>query len=248
MSRKLTVMSRIGTLLTVLLAALWVAPIVIALQQVVSLEGLAETLSQMMALRWISNSLFTSVTITLLVLVLCAPCAYAFSKLNFPGKETLYWLFLAGLIVPREVLFVPQFILMDNLNAIDTYQGIILPQLVAPVAIVVFKRYFDRIDSALHDAATIEGAGEFHIFRRIYLPLNQGTTWALAIYVFIGAWNNFFWPFLVIYSEEMKTIAVGLAGNYSFVILAITVIIAAFVAFFAQYCIRPGNVKVEVAR
>lgn len=246
MSRS-TVVGRIGTLLTALLAALWVAPVAFVLQQVASLEGLAATLTQTMALRWTANSLFTSVMITLLVIALCAPCAYAFTRLDFPGKDALYWVFLAGLIVPREVLYVPLFILMDDLNALDTYQGIILPQLVAPIAIVVFKRYFDRVDPALHDAASLEGAGEFRILSRIYLPLNQGVAWALAAYVFVGAWNNFFWPFLVVYSEEMKTIAVGLADSYSFAVLAVPVIIAVFAAFFIQYYVNPEGAKVEVA-
>ncbi len=239
---------RIGTLSTVVLAALWVAPIAFVLQQVLSLEGLTETLTQTMALRWTANSLFTSVTITLLVIALCAPCAYAFTRLDFPGKGFLYWVFLAGLIVPREALFVPLFILMNDLNAVDTYQGIILPQLAAPIAIVVFRRYFDRVDGALHDAASLEGAGEFRILSRIYLPLNQGIAWALAIYTFIGAWNNFFWPFLVVYSEEMKPIAVGLTGNYSFVVLAVSVIVAGLVTLFAQRYISSEPTKVEVAQ
>lgn len=239
--------SRVGTLLTVLLAALWAAPIAFVLQQVWSLEGLTATLTHTMALRWTFNSLFTSVTITLLVIVLCAPCAYAFTRLDFPGKRFLYGVFLVGLIVPREVLYVPLFILMDDLNAIDTYQGVVLPQLVAPIAIVVFRRYFDRVDGALHDAATLDGAGELRILSRIYLPLNQGVTWALAVYVFIGAWNNFFWPFLVLFSEERWTIAVGLAGDYSFVVLAIPVIIAVFAALFAQYYTNPRNTRADEA-
>ncbi len=232
---------------TVLLAALWVAPIALMLQQTVSFEALAGTLTQTIALRWTANSLFTSVTITLLVIALCAPCAYAFSKLDFPGSRLLYWVFLAGLIIPREVLFVPLFVLMNDLNALDTYQGIILPQLVAPIAIVVFKQYFDRVDSALHDAATLEGASEFHIFSRIYLPLNQAVAWALAIYVFIGSWNNFFWPFLVVYSDEMKPLAVGLADAYSFIVLVVTIIVAGLAAFLAQYYFNSKILKVEEA-
>lgn len=230
--------SRLGTLFTVLLAALWVAPIPLFLGQTMSLEAFGGTLTQTLALRWTANSLFIGVAITLLVIALCAPCAYAFSKLNFPGSGVLYWVFLAGLFIPREALYVPLFILMDDLNALDTYQGIMLPQLVAPIAIVVFKRYFDRVDSALHDAAIIEGASEFRIFSYIYLPLNQGIAWALAVYIFVGTWNNFFWPFLVIYSEEMKTVAVGLANAYSFVIIVITVIAAVLAVVFAQYRFR----------
>ena len=238
-------MGRISTLLTVLLAALWVAPIALILQQTVSLEALTGTLTQTLALRWTANSLFTSVTITLLVIALCAPCAYAFSKLDLPASRLLYWVFLAGLFIPREVLFVPLFILMDDLNALDTYQGIILPQLVAPIAIVVFKQYFDRVDSALHDAATIEGASEFRIFSRIYMPLNQAVAWALAIYVFIGSWNNFFWPFLVIFSDEMKPLAVGLADAYSFIVLVVTIIVAVLAAFLAQYYFNSKTLKIE---
>ncbi len=227
--------SRLGTFLTVLLAAIWVLPIAFMLQQSASLEALNLTLAPPLALRWVANSAFTSVTITIFVIALCAPCAYAFSQLDFPAKEIIYWVLLVALFVPREVLFVPQFILMNDLNAIDTYQGIILPQLIAPIAILIFRRYFDRVDKALHDAATLEGAGTFQIFSRIYLPLNQEVAWALAAYIFIGAWNNFFWPFLVIYSDEMKTIAVGLAEAYSFTILAFTLGVTVLVMVVTQY-------------
>lgn len=161
-------------------------------------------------LRWYWNSVFTSVMITFFVVLLCMLCAYAISQLSFPGKNLLYWALLAGFMIPGQALTVPQFILMNDLNAVNTYAGIILPQLIAPVTIIIYKRFFDAVPGELRDAAVIDGANEWRILFSIYLPINLGITWALAITTFIAAWNSFFWPFIITTSESMMTIPVGI--------------------------------------
>ena len=160
--------------------------------------------------RWYLNSLGTSLAITALTILLAAPCAYAFSRLEFPAKRVLFWTLMAGIMIPREVLLVPLYMLMYDVNWLDTYQGIVLPQVVAPLAIFVFKQYFDRVSEELRDAAYIDGAGEVRILWSIYMPLSRNVTLALGVYLFITAWNNFFWPFLVTYSEELFTLPVAL--------------------------------------
>jgi ABC-type glycerol-3-phosphate transport system permease component len=200
--------------------------------------------------RWYFNSIFSAVTITVLTIVLAAPCAYAISRLQFPGKTILYWSILAGLMLPKDVLIVPLFLLMHQLSSIDSYQGVILPQIIAPLAIVAYKYYFDQVSTELREAAVIDGAGELRILTSIYMPVNRPVTMALVLFAFIGAWNNFFWPFIVLYSETMWTLPVAMGSlNNSFMTLATTFILTLVIGlvtqtlFFTTGVVRVGVVK-----
>jgi multiple sugar transport system permease protein len=159
---------------------------------------------------WYVNSIGTALIATVVVLLLSVMCAYALSQIKFPGRGLLYGLVLASFMVPTQALVVTQFILMKNLNLINTWAGIILPQLVVPVVIIVYKQFFDAVPKEMREAVVLDGGGEFTILFKVYLPLNWGITTALAIVTFIGVWNNFFWPFLVITSEDMMTVPVGI--------------------------------------
>lgn len=227
-SRRVNVPGVVGTLFTLFMAALWAFPLYWAvitslkresavladrpswLPLPFSLEAYSRVLTESGLLRWYFNSIVTAVIITVVVVFLCLLCAYAISQLDFPGKNILFWALLAGLMIPFQALIVPLFILMDNIQSIDSYQGIILPQLIAPIVIIIYKQFFDRMPRELRDSAVIDGANEFRILFSIFLPINWGVTVALAIVTFIGAWNNFFWPFIVITSEGMMTIPVGI--------------------------------------
>ena len=161
-------------------------------------------------LRWYLNSTVTSVAITVLVLILSASCAYALSQLRFPGKGLLWGMILASFMVPIQALIVTHFVLMNDFGLINTWLGVILPQLIVPVAVIVYKQFFDSIPHEFREAAVLDGANEFQIFGRIYVPMNWGVTTALAIITFIGAWNNFLWPFLVSNSDASMTVTVGI--------------------------------------
>lgn len=161
-------------------------------------------------LRWYWNSTGTSVAITVLVLGLSSGCAYALSQLRFPGQTLLYGVILASFMVPIQALIVTHFVLMNDFGLIDTWLGVILPQLIVPVTVIVYKQFFDQIPKEFREAALLDGASEFQIFAQIYLPMNWGVTTALAIITFIGAWNNFLWPFLVANSNASMTVAVGI--------------------------------------
>lgn len=113
-------------------------------------------------------------------------------------------------MVPTQALVVTQFILMHKMGLINTWGGIILPQLIVPVVIIVYKQFFDAVPKEMREAAVLDGGGEYTILFKVYLPLNWGITTALAIITFIGVWNAFFWPFLIITSEDMMTIPVGI--------------------------------------
>ena len=218
----------IGTIFTLLMAAIWAFPLYWAvitslkresdvldnppswLPLPLSFDAYAKVLTESGLLRWYFNSVFTSVVITFFVVLLCMLCAYAISQLSFPGKNLLFWLLLAGFMIPGQALIVPLFILMNDLNSINSYQGIILPQLIAPVVIIIYKQFFDAVPRELRDSAVIDGANEARILFNVFLPINWGITVALAIVTFIGAWNAFFWPFIITTSEGMMTIPVGI--------------------------------------
>ncbi|SES27761.1 carbohydrate ABC transporter membrane protein 2, CUT1 family [Tranquillimonas rosea] len=161
-------------------------------------------------LNWYLNSIVTSVVITVVVIISGMMCAYAISQLRFAGRRLLYVVVLGSFMVPTQALVVTQFILMDTLGAINTWTGIILPQLIVPVVIIVYKQFFDAVPKEMREAVVLDGGGEYSLLFRIYLPLNWGITTALAIVTFIMSWNQFFWPFLVVTTEDMMTIPVGI--------------------------------------
>jgi multiple sugar transport system permease protein len=159
---------------------------------------------------WYVNSLVTSVAVTVVVILISVMCAYALSQIVFTGRKMLYGVILASFMVPSQALVISQFILMHHFGLINTWAGIVLPQLIIPVVVIVYKQFFDSVPKELREAAKLDGCGEFQILFRLYLPLNWGITTALAIITYIMAWNAFFWPFLVTNSENMMTVTVGI--------------------------------------
>lgn len=160
--------------------------------------------------RWLFNSSLVALLVTVLTVSLSIATAYAFSQLKFRGKRLLFALTMMAFMLPFEALIVPLFRMMNLLRLVDTYAGVILPQLVSPMAIYVFKQFFDTVPTDFRDAAAIDGASEWQLLRHIYLPLITNVVWAMSIVAFIGAWNNFLWPFLIITSPDMMTIPLGL--------------------------------------
>ncbi|SFG26283.1 carbohydrate ABC transporter membrane protein 2, CUT1 family [Palleronia marisminoris] len=159
---------------------------------------------------WYINSIGTSVIITVVVLLTGMMCAYALSQMEFPGRKALYLIVLASFMVPAQALVVPQFVLMNDLGLINRWGGIILPQLVVPVVIIVYKQFFDAVPKEMKEAVVLDGGGDYTLLFKVFLPLNWGITTALGIITFIMSWNAFLWPFLVVTTEDMMTIPVGI--------------------------------------
>jgi multiple sugar transport system permease protein len=217
-----------GTLLTLLFALFWFFPLYWML--VTSLKEETQTIAQVPTwipqpfdftayiyvltnspiLRWYVNSAVTSLLITFFVLLFAMLCAFAVSQLEFPGKKWFFWFVLAGFMIPFQASIIPLFMFMNRLGLVNSYAGVVLPQLAAPVAVVIYKQFFDQVPREIGDAARIDGASEFQVLFGMYLPLNWGITRALAIITFISAWNNFFWPFLIMSATPMLTIPVGI--------------------------------------
>lgn len=175
-----------------------------------TVEAFVAILSQGNVYTWAFNSLWTSVAVTLITLTISALAAYAFSRLDFSGRKWLFVAIIASIVVPPQVLIIPLFYEMLAFNMIDTYWGLILPQVVAPAMVFILKRFFDAIPIELEDAARVDGASRLRIFWSIVLPLSRPIMASVAIFVFIGAWNNFLWPFLVINDTTLMTLPVGL--------------------------------------
>jgi multiple sugar transport system permease protein len=175
-----------------------------------TLEAYVHIIQNTRIVRWYINSIITSLSITVLVVFMGATCGYAISQLKFPGRMLLWWMILASFMVPIQALIVNHFIIMADVKLVNTLPGIILPQLIAPVVVIVYKQFFDSVPRDFREAAVVDGASEFQLLFRIYLPMNWGVTTALAIITFIGAWNAFLWPFLITTTEPVMTVAVGI--------------------------------------
>jgi multiple sugar transport system permease protein len=216
------------TLLAVLCAVVWAFPLywclvttlkpeyevvepgVRLLPKTWTLESYLYVLSHTPLLRWYLNSLVTAGATTVLVVAMSAACGYAVSQLRFPGRRLLFGLILASFMVPLQALIVTHFVLMSDFGLVNSWGGVILPQLIVPVVVIVYKQFFDSVPREFREAAVIDGASEFRLLVHIFLPVNWGITTALAIITFIGAWNAFLWPFLIASTDAAMTVAVGI--------------------------------------
>ncbi|MFJ9552916.1 carbohydrate ABC transporter permease [Nocardiopsis sp. NPDC101807] len=182
-----------------------------------TLEAYRLVLARGDLVRWAVNSTVITVIVTVLTLVLCVLAAYGFSRFDFRGRGWLFALVVGGILIPPQTLIVPQFVLMTQLGLVDTHWGVALPQVVAPVFVFILKRFFDAVPREYEDAARMDGAGPARILWSVVLPLSRPVLTAVGIFTFIGAWNNFLWPFIVTTDPEMMTLPVGLgtvAGQY----------------------------------
>lgn len=160
---------------------------------------------------WMWNTLLVASAVTVLTVAICALAGYAFSRTIFAGRRVLFLATVALIMVPGQILIVPLFKEMVALNAVDTFVGIILPQTVAPMMVYIFKQYFDQIPQEIEDAARVDGASNWRLFWNVVLPVSRPIVTAVAIFVFIGAWNNFMWPFIITNNPDLMTLPVGLS-------------------------------------
>jgi len=141
-----------------------------------------------------------------------ALAAYAFARLRFPGRDALFVAFLSATMIPSIVLFIPNFVLVRELGLINTFAGLVAPNiLMVPFAVFFLRQFFISSPKELEEAARLEGLSHFQIFWHIALPLQRGPMATLAILLSINAWNDFFWPFLVGREDSVRTLAVALA-------------------------------------
>ncbi len=228
-----TILQGIAFVVLLIVAVLWIMPLAWALDTALkpesetttvpltwipshfTLDAFVKVLSAGGIGRWYVNSAITSIIITIVTVILASLAAYGFSRVQFPGKGFLFWLIMAGIMVPPQILIVPLFTEVNAFRMVDTYWGIILPQIAAPFAVFILKQFFDGIPHELGEAAIVDGASPFRVFWQIWLPLARPALAAVAIFTFVGSWNNFIWPFIAVTNINMMTIPVGLANVQS---------------------------------
>jgi multiple sugar transport system permease protein len=169
-------------------------------------------------LRWFLNSMFASLSITALVILLSSLSAFAFARLEFPGRDVIFFILLTSLMVPGAVTLIPVFLLLRDLNFLDSPNALIWPAGAGVGGIFLLRQHFQSIPKELEEAAVVDGANRFRVYWQICLPLVKGTLIALGIFTFLGSWNDLFWPLIVLSDRNNLTLPAGLAileqGNY----------------------------------
>jgi multiple sugar transport system permease protein len=226
--RRFSILGLICTVLTVITALAWIFPIywigstafksetdtiVVPPKLVpwpIDFEAFGYVIQNSPIFRWYLNTVIVSVSVTFVSILLSLMCAYALSRLEFKGKQLIYGALLVGFMLPFGALAIPLFMQMNSMNLVNSYLGLILPQIAAPLSVIVFKQFFDDVPRDFRDAALIDGASDAKILFGIYLPMNWSITWAMSIITFIGTWNNFLWPLIITNSTQMLTMPVGM--------------------------------------
>ncbi|WP_084295121.1 carbohydrate ABC transporter permease [Caldanaerobius polysaccharolyticus] len=161
-------------------------------------------------LQWYKNSLLITFLGTVLTLILSSMVGYGLAMYQFKGRNLIFTLVLVIMMVPGEMLLLPLYKLIMSFHMINTYWGVILPGIVSPSAVFFFRQYAEGLSKGFMDAARIDGCTEFGIYWRIMAPLMLPAFGAMAILVALGNWNNFLWPLIVMRTDDMFTLPVGL--------------------------------------
>lgn len=183
-----------------------------------TLANFASVLQGGLTGRWLLNSVIVTLVTTILTLILSAMAGYAFARIPFRGKRIVYPLVLAGLMVPREAMIVPLFLMFAEADLHNTYEALILPRVAAPLGVFIMTQFMAAIPLETEEAARVDGANHWTIFWRIFLPMSIPAMTALGIFTYILTWNDFLWPLVSATDREMFTITTGLAslqGNFA---------------------------------
>jgi ABC-type sugar transport system, permease component len=178
----------------------------------VSFEGYRKIFTVFPFAKAIFNSLFISVTSTAIVLLSALMAAYVFAKIEFKGREIVFALFLATMMVPGQVTMIPVFLVLKEFQLLNSFTGLLLPSVFNPFAIFMLRQYIKTIHNDFVDAALIDGAAQTGIFLRIIVPLSMPIVATLGIVTFMGAWNDYFWPLIVLSDRELMTLPLALSS------------------------------------
>ena len=162
--------------------------------------------------RWGLNSIVQAVASTSLCVIFGAMAGYALARLRFPGRAAIFAVFLASLMIPVEVSVIPMLLAFIKVGWASSYQALILPTIANVFSVYIFRQFFLGFPAELEEAARMDGAGPFRLFWSIAFPLARAPMIATAVIVFTLNWNNFLWPLLVVFDEDMKTLPVGIAA------------------------------------
>ncbi len=198
--------------------------------------------------KWFGNSVIVAVIHTGVVLAISTVAAYAYARLQFPGRKLIFGLLLATLFLPGVMFLVPNFTTITRMKLLDSFAGVLLPGFAAVFPVFFMRQFFESIPKELEEAAQIDGASTFQTFFKIVLPLSKPAIATLAIIEFLGSWNDFLWPILVLKNSQMLTLQPGLRtlqGAYTSeyglmmagaVIVAVPVLV--FYVFLQRYIVQ----------
>ena len=177
-----------------------------------NLDNYTYILTQLPVLRWYLNSTIIAAAITLGEMLLCAITGYAFAKRNFPGKNLIFALTMATLMIPSGLTLFPAFMVARNLGLIDSYAGVILPGLPSAFGVFMLRQFMQTIPDELGQAAQIDGCSDFGVFWRIILPISTPGLAVLGILAMNWSWNQLLWPLVILRSKSLTVLTVGLAN------------------------------------
>jgi multiple sugar transport system permease protein len=166
---------------------------------------------------WYATSFITSALTAAGTVLVASMAGFAISRMRFRFRWLIFWFVLIGIMIPQQVLIVPQFREFGAWHLLNTYWAVILPQIPTAIAVFIFKQFFDGLPRDLDEAARVDGAGFFRTYWRVVMPLSRPVVSAVAIFTFVWSWNNLLWPLLVMSNPKLMTIPVGLAtvqGTY----------------------------------
>jgi ABC-type glycerol-3-phosphate transport system permease component len=214
------------TLFTLLLLAIWMLPVfwmvsssfktekdIISLKWLPSkakLDNYTVILEKAKIGRWFLNSVVVSVSATIGVVMLSVLAGYALAKIEFPGRQFLFFFTLAGFMIPIQSIMIPIFLLLHDLKLLNSYAAIILPGLTSSISVLIIAQYFKGIDREYEEAARLDGASELQILFRIMTPMAIPAIATITILNFTGAWNDFLWPLIAAQTDKMYTLPVGI--------------------------------------
>lgn len=175
-------------------------------------EHYTSLLSRLNLARHFLNSTILATGVSAISLLVNSMAGFAFAKFRFRGKRTIFSLLLATMIVPAQITMLPVFLLLKHLHLLNTYFGIILPGMASAFGIFLVRQYLENVPDSLLEAARMDGASDWRIYWTVVLPLAKPVLGTLTLFTFVGTWNDFLWPLIVMTREEMYTLPVALAN------------------------------------
>ncbi|MBC8161039.1 MAG: carbohydrate ABC transporter permease [Roseiflexaceae bacterium] len=190
----------------------WFAKDIVWIPETLTLQNYATLLNNPTTpiLRWFFNSLAIGIIVTVLILIVDALAAYAYARMQFRGRNTLFALLLATLFMPGIMFLVPNFLTINRLGLLNNYGGVIIPGLAGVFGVFFLRQFFESVPRDLEEAAAIDGASQLQIFTQVALPLARPALATLAIITFLGSWNDFLWPLLILKDRALQTLPPGL--------------------------------------
>ncbi|MBM6744114.1 carbohydrate ABC transporter permease [Drancourtella massiliensis] len=193
-------------------------------------ENYIRAFTQVPLVQFILNSFLVAGCITIGQIITCSLAAFAFSFLEFKGKNFLFMLVMATMMVPGEAVIISNYLTVSSMGILDTYLVLILPSLTSAMGIFLFRQFYMTFPISLYESAKLDGCGNLRFIVKILIPLTKSAIGAMAVYTFINAWNMYMWPLLVTGSEEMRTVQIGISMLNSVDAQSITLMMAGVVA------------------